>query len=267
MTLMYGSAPFGPDPAGTFNFERKEPAIVLYWEDYPKRFRVEVAGKMVADSRRAKALHETGQMMRVCLPGADVRLDLLETSGTSRKSAATGTAKCWSMRMGDRLVENVAWSYDDPPPSAPPLQGYVSFDLDAVDAWHEEDDKGYAHPRDPYHRFDLHNAARRVVVRLGDVEVARSERPKLLFETGLPPRYYLPPEDIRIDLLEKSSMVSECPYKGDGQHWHVVTGDTRIEDAAWSLPAPLGEAVAIAGWICFYPDKMHVEVDDGVQSA
>ena len=83
----------------------------------------------------------------------------------------------------------------------------------------------------------------------------------MLFETGLPVRYYLPPEDVHTDLLEQSATVSECPYKGDGQHWHLNVGGDRVEDAAWSLPRPLGEATEITDYICFYPDKLEIEVD------
>ena len=104
-------------------------------------------------------------------------------------------------------------------------------------------------------------SSRHVVVRHNGQLVAESRRPKLLFETGIPVRYYLPFADVRVDLLEQSDTVSECPYKGDGQHWHLRTGDSRIDDAAWSLPHPLPEGLAAAQHICFYPDKVDIEVD------
>lgn len=91
--------------------------------------------------------------------------------------------------------------------------------------------------------------------------VAESRRPKLLFETSNPIRYYLPFADVRIDLLERSDTVSECPYKGDGQHWHLAVGEGRIDDAAWSLPHPLPEGFAAADHICFYPEKVDTLVD------
>lgn len=261
MALTYGTAPFGPNPAGLFNFERRGPTEVLYWEDFPKRVRVEIGGEVVADSRSVKALHETGQMMRLFFARADVRTDLLEGAERSKGSDVTGDAHCWSVRAGGRLLKAVVRSYDDPPRSAPPIQGYLSFDLEKVDAWYLEDDEGYAHPRDPYHSFDIHNAARRVIVRLGDRVIADSKRPRILFETGVAPRYYLPLEDVRVDLFERSETVSECPYKGDGQHWNVSSDGKWIKDAAWSLPAPLGEATQIKDWFCFYAEKVELEID------
>lgn len=84
----------------------------------------------------------------------------------------------------------------------------------------------------------------------------------MLFETSMPTRYYVAPEDVRTDLLSRSPTVSQCPYKGDGQHWHIAAGGARVDDAAWSLPEPLGDATAIPGWFCFYPDKVSIEVDD-----
>lgn len=261
MTLTYGRAPFSSEPSGIFNFERTGPKIALFWEDFPKRLRVEINGEMVADSRQVKALHETGQLMRLCVPPEHVRMDLLQDTGRSKPSEATGAARCWSIANHRPPVKDVAWSYDNPPASASFIRGYLSFDLEAVDAWYQEDDKGYAHPRNPYHGFDIHGTTRHVIVKAHGTVLAESDRPRVLFETSLPPRYYLRPEDVRVELLEKSASVSACPYKGDGQHWHVLAGGQRIDDAAWSLQKPLGEAKEIADWFCFYPEKVEVEID------
>lgn len=105
------------------------------------------------------------------------------------------------------------------------------------------------------------SSSRYVVIRAAGEIVAESSRPKLLFETAVPTRYYLPMADVRVDLLQRSDTISECPYKGDGQHWHVTVGDTRIEDAAWSLPHPLPEGFPAAEHICFYPNKVDTSVD------
>jgi uncharacterized protein (DUF427 family) len=83
----------------------------------------------------------------------------------------------------------------------------------------------------------------------------------MLFETGQPPRYYLPWADVRLGMLDLSDTVSECPYKGDGQHWNLNTAGGHLADAAWSLPHPLPEGIAVAEHICFYPDKVKVTVD------
>lgn len=118
--------------------------------------------------------------------------------------------------------------------------------------------------RDPYHRVDVRASSRHVVVRHRAQVIADSRRPKLLFETGVPIRYYLPFADVRSDLLLLSNTVSECPYKGDGQHWHLVHGTERVGNAAWSLPHPLPEGLAAAEHVCFYPDKVDVQVDENI---
>lgn len=130
-----------------------------------------------------------------------------------------------------------------------------------MDRWFEEDAPIYAHFRDPYHRVDVRMSSRHVVVRHGDLVIADSGRPRLLCETGGPTRYYLPFADVRIDVLELSGTVSECPYKGDGRHWHLIVDEDRVDDVAWSLPHPLPESFAAAEHISFYRDKVTVEVD------
>jgi uncharacterized protein (DUF427 family) len=262
MTLTFGSAPLGPRPAGRFNFDREDLGVVLYWEPFPKRLRVEFGGATVADSRRAKALYETGHMMRLYVPREDVAMDRLRATDRRTRCPHKGEARYWSVRAEDgRAAEDAVWSYEAPIPAAAPIAGHLSFDLARMDAWYQEDERGYAHPRDPYHRFDIHAASRRVHAHANGVTLAASDRPRILFETGVAPRYYLPPDDVRADLLQRSETVSDCPYKGRARHWHVVIGGRRIEDAAWSLPEPLGEAREIANYVCFYPGKVATEVD------
>lgn len=261
MTLTFGLAPFASRPLGTFNFTRQGPDKVLYWADFPKRFRAMIAGETIVDTHGAKMLHETDAQMRLCFPLDDVRMDLLESAGTDDRDAAVGVVRRWNIRVGGRLAEDAATSFESPPETAAWLKGFVTIDLSKVDAWFQEDDPGYAHPRDPFHRVDVHVSSRHVVVRLDDTVIAETRAPAMLFETSVPTRYYLPPEAVRTELLEKSQMVSQCPYKGDGEHWHVQAGSDRVENAMWSLPSPLGDAVRIPGWFSFYPNKVSIEVD------
>ncbi len=259
MALTIGTGPFADDPAG--RFDTRPPATpLLYWEPFGKRFRVVLDGQTLADSRDALTLHETGEMMRVCVPPSDVLRDLL-TPGDTTEAGRRGSLRFWSYGSGERPIDAVAQSFDAPPEAASALAGHVVFDLDKVDAWYLDDDLGYAHPRNPYHRVDVHMSSSRVVVRSGGVTIAESSGPAILYETGLPPRIYLPPDAIQSTVLSKSETVSRCPYKGDGQHWHVLAGDQRVEDAAWSLTTPIGDASRIPRWVSFYPDKVTVEVD------
>ncbi|CAN5507193.1 DUF427 domain-containing protein [soil metagenome] len=276
MTLTLGNGPFGPRTTGQFNFERVGPAHAIYWEDWPRRMRARFNGEVVLDSRRGKALHETGLLPVLYFPEEDLRADLVEPSDTTTHCPFKGDASYLTLRVGDRVAEDLVWTYPEPIEGAPPLAGYVALYFDRLDGWLEEDEEVDAHPKDPYHRVDVLAGSYHVVVRSRGEVVAETDRPKLLFETGLPIRWYLPPEDVRTERLRQSETVSDCPYKGRGQHWHLdpggaETGGTEragerhegavIEDAAWSLPEPRREGLGAAGHFCFYPEKVDLEVD------
>lgn len=263
MVLTVGSGPFGEAASGEFNFDRPD-GTVIYWEDWPKRFRIELGGKTIADSRAVKALHETGHLMRLYIAREDVDMRALGRSGTSTHCPHKGDATYYSFGADDGAVKDVAWSYEDPLDRAPPMKDYLSFDLDKVDAWYMEDDEGYAHPRNPYHRVDVHQSSRHVAARLDGVVVAETQKPAILFETGLPPRYYFASDEVQKDQLQRSETLTHCPYKGPARHWHVATGSERVEDAAWSLSDPIGDSASIEDWISFYPDKVAIEVDGEV---
>jgi uncharacterized protein (DUF427 family) len=130
-----------------------------------------------------------------------------------------------------------------------------------MDAWFEEDEEVFTHPRDPYTRVDVLASSRHVRIEVGGVTVAESVKPTLLFETGLPARYYVPKPDVRMDLLVHSDTVSECPYKGQAEYWSVRAGAELHPDLAWSYRAPFEESAKIAGLIAFYDEKVDVYVD------
>ncbi len=141
------------------------------------------------------------------------------------------------------------------------IDGYTRIQWDGVDAWFEEDEEVFKHPRDPYHRVDVRDSSRHVTVSIDGVVVAESTRPRLLFETGLPTRYYLPKLDVRMDLLTPTTTSSVCPYKGLAEYWSVTTNDTTHVDYAWGYRDPIPEAFKIAGLVCFYNEKVDIEVD------
>jgi uncharacterized protein (DUF427 family) len=136
----------------------------------------------------------------------------------------------------------------------------VAFYHGAMDKWLEEDEEVIGHPHDPYHRVDVLESSRHVKVNVNGGTVAETKRPKILFETSLPPRYYIPPEDVRKELLVESETKTVCPYKGVASHWSVEGGE-RIEDGAWSYPEPLPEAQKVQGHLCFYDGKTELEID------
>ena len=262
MALMVGDAPFGARRSGTFNFDTSVlKPHTLYFENCPKRVRAVFAGETVADSRRVKRLHETGLLPVYYFPEADVRTDLLEPTEHTTHCPFKGDARYWSVRAGERRADNAMWSYPTPLADAPPLAGYVALYWDRMDAWFEEDEEVFVHPRDPYHRVDVLDSSRHVRVLIDGETVAETRRPKLLFETGLPTRYYVPEADVRLDLLVESDTRTRCPYKGVATYWSVQAADERFSDVAWGYPAPLPEARKLPGTLCFLGERVDIEVD------
>lgn len=261
VTLTVGSAPFGPQPAGVFNFPIADRKRTLYFEDSPRRVRGRFAGETVVDSGRVKLLHEYGHLPVYYFPEADVRMDLLEATEHRSRCPRKGEAVYWSVRVGDRVTENAVWSYPEPIAGAPPLEGYLAFYWNKIDQWFEEDEEVFVHPRDPYHRVDVLDSSRHVRVSVHGEVVAETRRAKLLFESGLPTRYYVPLEDVREQALSPSPRTTRCPYKGIASY-HVVTAGGHEEDVlAWTYLEPIAEVAKIAGYLCFFNERVDLDVD------
>jgi len=234
-------------------------------EDSPRRVRVFFNNQIVADSRRVKLLHETRHLPVYYFPLEDVRQDLLIPTEHTTHCPYKGDARYWSVQVGGRLSENAVWNYPHPIPSCPDISNLAAFYWDKMDAWYEEDEQVFKHPRDPYHRVDVLESSRHVEVVVNGVKVADSHRPRLLFETSLPTRYYLPKLDVRMDLLRPTSSSSICPYKGVAEYWSLEVGDTVMPDLVWSYRNPVVEAPKIAGLVCFYNEKVDLYVDGELQ--
>jgi uncharacterized protein (DUF427 family) len=198
----------------------------------PKRVRVYAGGQLVADSRSPVLVWEKPYYPTYYLPAGDV-LATVTPSG--------------DVRVGDVVVPGAARRVDD----------LVRLEFSAMDEWLEEDEPIYVHPRDPYKRVDVLASSRHVEVRLDGVTVASSRQPRILFETSLPPRYYLPLPDVRTDLLRPSATETSCPYKGTASYWSI--GDH--EDIVWIYRSPLPESQKVAGMACFYNEKVDLIVD------
>jgi uncharacterized protein (DUF427 family) len=253
---MTGSGPFGKKPAGTFNFEPPMPGRTLYLDPSPKRLRAVIGGETVADSTSAFMLHESGLQPVYYFPPRDVRSDLLEPSDRVTRCPKKGEASYYTVRVGDRVEEAVAWYYPDPLPEAAWLKDLVAFYFDRVDHWYEEDEEVSVHPRDPYHRVDVRSSARTIRVSLDGTLLAETSRALALFETNLPVRWYMPREDIVVP-LEPSETVTRCPYKGTAGYFSVEGG----EDVVWYYDEPFDEVRRIAGLVCFYNERVDIELD------
>jgi uncharacterized protein (DUF427 family) len=262
---MTGNGPLGTSPAGSFNFDPPPPGKALYLEPTPKRVRVVVGDETVADSRQAMLLQESGLQPVYYFPPEDVRTDLFEPTDKHTHCPKKGEASYYTIRTGAREVKNGAWYYPDPLPEAPPIKGLIAFYWDKVDHWFEEDEEVFVHARDPYHRIDLLRSTRHVKVSLGGQLLAESTRAIGLFESNLPPRWYLPPEDVSAE-LEPTDTVTRCPYKGTAAYYAVRLGDGEVaKDLIWYYAEPLREVAPIAGRLCFFNEKVDLELDGELQ--
>jgi uncharacterized protein (DUF427 family) len=157
------------------------------------------------------------------------------------------------------VAAGAAWSYPESPIEQ--LRGLVRLDWDAMDAWFEEDEPVYTHPRSPYTRVDALVSSRHVRIEVDGTVVADSHRPVIVFETGIPPRFYLPLTDVRQDLLRPSSTQTRCPYKGTAEYYSVEVGGKVHADLVWTYRSPMPESTKIAGLVCFYDERVDLYVD------
>jgi len=232
-------------------------------ETSAKRVRAYKAGRLVADSSRPTLVWEIPYYPTYYLPVADVRAKL-EATGAVDHSPSRGDATLHDVVLdsvaGDMVVVQAAAArYLDSP--IPELRDLVRLDFNAMDEWLEEDEPIYVHPRDPYSRVDILGSSRHIEVKVDGVTVADSRQPRILFETGLPARYYLPLSDVRMELLRPSTTESHCPYKGTATYWHVAIDDQVHEDLVWIYRTPLPESQKVAGLACFYNEKVETYVD------
>jgi uncharacterized protein (DUF427 family) len=110
------------------------------------------------------------------------------------------------------------------------------------------------------HRITITPAGRHVEVTLAGQQLAASDRALLLQETGLPGRYYIPPQDVRTELLTPTGSQTTCPFKGQARYWSARAGGEVHEDIVWSYPEPIPAAAQIAGLMCFYNERVELTV-------
>lgn len=245
-------------------------------EPTEKRIRAELDGRTVIDSTRALLVWEPKRVVPTyAVPVEDVDGELVAPAADDVPAGMPATG---APRLGDRPVYDPSIPFsvhtaDGEPltlraagrdldaaafrPADPALEGYVVVDFGAFDAWYEEDERNFAHPRDPFHRIDIVHSSRHVRVELDGTTLAESSRPVLLFESPLPVRYYLPPEDVRTDLLQPSDTRTACAYKGEASYLASAAGD----DVAWRYPAPLREASEVTDLIAFFNEHVDLVID------
>ena len=227
----------------------------------PRRVRVLFGGEVIARSDATLLVRNERGLPVYYFPLGDVTLAFLERSGHVDRFAGKGEATYWDVGAGGKSAKNAAWSFRDPLPAAEPIKGYVAFDWPRMDQWFEEDEEVFVHARDPYHRVDVLESHRPVRVVLGGEVLAETRSARFLFETSLPVRYYIPPEDVRMDLLEPSATVTRCPYKGTTGHYNARVGGEVAADVAWTYAQPIAECPRIKEYVCFYNERVEIFVD------
>jgi uncharacterized protein (DUF427 family) len=245
--------------------DRPDASLQIRVERWPRRVRAVIGDIAVADSTRVLLLLEKGHLPVYYFPADDVRTDLMEPTGKQTRCPYKGEASYWTVKAGDREVANAVWGYLEPLPERTDIKGYMAFYWDRVDSWWEEDDEVFVHPRDPYHRVDVLNSSRHVRVEIDGQTVAETRRPRLLFETNLPTRYYIPKVDVRMDLLQATDTSTVCPYKGQARYWRPRSTEGSATDVAWSYPTPIPECPKIENLVAFFNERTDIYVDDELQ--
>ncbi len=216
MSLTTGRGPLSTRPAGRFS--APVPEGVAYIEPFRRRVRATKDGHTVIDSERVVLVHRPGRPPVYAFPAGDVQ------SGDRTELAAV------------------------PEPDTP---GYVTVEWDDVDAWFEEDEKVFGHPRNPYHRIDCLQSGRKLRVDANGVTLVDCARTLAVYETALEPRLYVDPSNVRMDLLQPSQTHTYCPYKGTTTYWTAHIGQEKVTDIAWSYDDPLPESLPLRGFLSF----------------
>ena len=242
-----GSGPFGPWPAGRFNFDAPR-AGVFYVEGLERWVRGRLDGETAVDSKRPRLLHEHGRLPLFLFSEDDVRSGLLEPTGETDRDEVKGERELLTVAGSD----GGAWRWREGE-----LSGLIGFDWHAMDEWLDEDEPLLGHARDPYSRIDVRDTSRHVRVLLDGEVLADTRRSKVLFESGLPPRWYIPEEDVRMELLEPTDARTTCAYKGHASYWSV--GDA--ENVVWTYRDPEQDAQPVKDMLCFWNERVDIELD------
>jgi uncharacterized protein (DUF427 family) len=257
MGLSWQQGPLGAAPAGRFLTPEPLPQRLLFAEPLRRRMRVQFAGEWIADSEDVLLLHEPGHYPVAFFPLADVRRGVLVSEDRTTRHRDLGDTGWFTVMVGDRNAARGAWQYTAPPEHAGELRDRVAFAWRAMDAFYEEDERIVGHAADPYHRIDIRQSSRHLVVRDGDRVIAESTRPVVLYESGFAPRWYVPREDIDETALTQAEGQTFCPYKGLAGYYDIGerTG------AAWSYPQAWPEVARVDNLVSFEPDKIDVFLD------
>jgi uncharacterized protein (DUF427 family) len=219
--------------------------------------RVKLGGEWVADSEDVVLLHEPGHYPMAYFPLGDVTDGALVSTDRVTHHRELGDTTWYTVRSGGREAERAAWRHTEPPAFAEEFGERVAFAWRAMDAFYEEDERILGHAADAYHRIDIRDTSRELVVRDGDRIVARTQHPVVLYESGFAPRWYVPRADVEDDALRPIEGQTFCPFKGLADYFSIGG----VDGAAWSYQEAYREVERVSGHISFEPDKVDVRLD------
>ncbi|WP_128376225.1 DUF427 domain-containing protein [Streptomyces cavernae] len=234
----------------------------IVWEPSERWVRGRKGDVTVVDSRHPVLVWEPElPVPQYAFPRDEVRHELLRPARRPHIGTHTGSQVFYDLEVGGELMPNVAWTFP-----VGDLSGHIAFEWfrrsgRGLDHWYEEDEEIFIHPRDPHKRVDALPSSRHVQVEIDGVIVADTHHPVLLFETGLPTRYYVPPGDVRLDLFTATDHATGCPYKGTARYWSWTAGGSVPANVLWSYPEPLRAVTPIQGHMAFYNEAVDIIVD------
>jgi uncharacterized protein (DUF427 family) len=255
--LSWQQGPLSPGAIGRFLVPEPLPKRLLYVEPLRRRMRVRSGGIWIADSEHVLLLFEPGLYPVAYFPETDVSPHTLERTDHTTQHPDLGLTSWYSVRAGEHIAPRGAWQHTGPPAHASELQARVAFAWRAMDAFYEEDERIVGHAADNYHRIDIRQASRNLVVRHRDRIIADTTRPLVLYESGFAPRWYVPRAAIDESALTPVKLQTFCPYKGLCSYYTI--GDARL--AAWSYPDAYPEVGRISNLVSFEPELVSVHLD------
>jgi len=257
MGLSWQQGPLAPGAIGRFLVPEPLPTRLLYVDPLRRRMRVRFGRKWIADSEHVLLRFEPGRYPVAYFPETAISPETLERNGQTTRHVDLGLTSWYTVRAGEQHAPRGAWQHIDLPAYASELRARIAFAWPGMDAFYEEDERMVGHAADSYHRIDIRQGSRSLVVRHHDRIIADTNRPMALYESGFAPRWYVPRADIEESALTFVEHQTFCPYKGLCSYYHI--GDARL--AAWSYREAYPEVSRISGLVSFEPDIVSVQLD------
>jgi uncharacterized protein (DUF427 family) len=257
MGLSWQQGPLAPASIGHFLVPEPLPERLLFAERLRRRMRVRFGATWIADSEDVVLLHEPGRYPVAYFPLGDISDGTLEPTDHTTNHRDLGTTAWYEVRAGGQSAPRGAWQHTGLPGYGDDLKGRVAFAWRAMDAFYEEDERIVGHAADNYHRIDIRQSSRHLVVRHQDRVIADSTGPLALYESGFAPRWYVPRADIDTAALTPVEGQTFCPYKGLCSYYDIAEAGR----AAWSYEDAYAEVGRVNGLVSFEPDKIEVHLD------